>query len=138
VRNPLALSILALVGATLVACGTGRSATTTSAAAAATPHPQSTPLVVGGATLPAGPELDALENSCRACHSLGMVTQQRLSKMTWKAEVEKMRKFGAPLPAAKEAAVVDYLAAHLRPGVPLVAPHAVVTAPPITYTSATK
>jgi mono/diheme cytochrome c family protein len=47
-----------------------------------------------------------------------------------------MRGFGAPLPAANEAAVVAYLAAHLGPSVPAPPPHAVVTAPPVTYTNA--
>ncbi len=98
---------------------------------------QDTPLAVGGATLPAGAELTTLQNSCRACHSFGLVTQQRLSAATWKAEVDKMRGFGAPLPAANEASVVRYLAAHLGPTVPLVPPKERVPAPPITYTSAT-
>jgi mono/diheme cytochrome c family protein len=67
---------------------------------------------------------------------LGLVTQQRLSAATWKAEIDKMRGFGAPLPAASEASVVAYLTAHLGPSVPLTAPNAVVTAPPVTYTNA--
>ena len=45
---------------------------------------QTAPLHADGATLPAGPELDALQNSCRACHSFNMVTQQRHDKHTGK------------------------------------------------------
>jgi len=116
-----------------VDCGAKRS---TATAAAPTPAVRATSLAVGGATLPAGPELAVLQSSCQACHSFGLVTQQRLSAATWKAEVDKMRRFGAPLPKANEAAVVAYLAAHMGPRVPLAAPHTVVTAPPITYNEA--
>ena len=132
-RDALAITPLVLAIGTLTACGPTRSAATD---AASTPAAQATPLVVGGATLPAGAQLDLLQNSCQACHSFGLVTQQRLSAATWKAEVVKMRGFGAPLPAANEASVVAYLAEYLGPRVPLVAPNTRVTAPPITYNEA--
>jgi hypothetical protein len=87
----------------------------------------------GPVTLPAGPELTALQNSCRACHSLNMVTQQRLSAATWKAEVTKMRGFGAPLKAAEAPAVIAYLARYLGPTAPRTDVRVTATAPPITY-----
>jgi hypothetical protein len=119
VRKPLLIA--AAIFATTFAAYTGVSA-------------QQTPtLHADGATLPAGQELDALQNSCRACHSFNMVTQQRLSAATWKAEVTKMRGFGAPLKAAQEPAVVAYLARYLGPTVPRLHAHATATAPPITY-----
>lgn len=123
-RSAHAITILAFATATLAYYGVAGSTTTIAAPA---------PLAVGGATLPAGPELDALRTSCSICHSFGLVTQQRLAAATWKAEVDKMRGFGAPLPTAQEVAVVAYLASHLGPDVPLAAPAAVVPAPPVTY-----
>lgn len=134
-RN-VAFLAAALLIAGVAACGA--SAANTDRAASTAPSPAATPLSVGGATLPAGPELAALQNSCRACHSLGMVTQQRLSAATWKAEVTKMRGFGAPLPAAQQPAVVAYLARYLGPTVPRVGAHPTVTAPPITYSGPPK
>ncbi|HTJ25841.1 MAG TPA: cytochrome C [Candidatus Limnocylindria bacterium] len=94
---------------------------------------ETAPVHAGPVTLPAGPELLALQNSCEACHSLNMVTQQRLSAATWKAEVTKMRGFGAPLKAAQEPAVVAYLARYLGPTAPRTAVRTTATAPPITY-----
>jgi cytochrome c5 len=59
-----------------------------------------------------GPGADVVNNNCLACHSAGMVlTQPRLSRAAWQAEVEKMRKtYKAPLDTADVPAIVDYLA----------------------------
>lgn len=111
----------------------GKASAVTSNGPSGPPAPAATPLSVGGATLPAGPELTALQNSCGACHSIGMVTQQRLSAATWKAEVTKMRGFGAPLTAAQQPAFVAYLARYLSPSVPRDGVHPTATAPPITF-----
>jgi mono/diheme cytochrome c family protein len=132
-RNTVVITLLALVIGMLINYGATRPVAT---AAAPPPAAQATPLVADGATLPAGPQLAALQASCQICHSFGLVTQQRLSAATWKAEIVKMRGFGSPLPAADEAPVVAYLAAHLGPSVPAPPPHTVVTAPPVTYTNA--
>jgi hypothetical protein len=131
-RNARSLAAT-LLFAGLVACGAATANTTATNTPSDAPSPVATPLNVGGATLPAGPELSNLQNSCGACHSVGMVTQQRLSAATWKAEVTKMRGFGAPLPAAKQAAFVAYLARYLGPTIPRVRAHPTVTAPPISY-----
>ncbi|HVA38368.1 MAG TPA: hypothetical protein VNJ51_12240 [Candidatus Dormibacteraeota bacterium] len=88
-----------------------------------------------GPTLPAGPALKAVQTNCQICHSIDMVTTQRLSKATWEVEVTKMMKFGSPLPKADKETVVAYLAKYLAPGVPRY-PVAQATAPPITHTSA--
>jgi cytochrome c5 len=133
-RNARSLAAI-LLFAGLVACGAATANTNTTAtnAASEAPAPVATPLSVGGATLPAGAELSVLQNSCGACHSVGMVTQQRLSAATWKAEVTKMRGFGAPIKAAQEPAFVAYLSKYLGPQVPRSSVHATATAPPITY-----
>jgi hypothetical protein len=131
-RNALSLAAMLLV-AGLAACSAATANTTATNAPSDAPSPTATPLSVGGATLPAGPELTALQNSCGACHSVGMVTQQRLSAVVWNAEVTKMRGFGAPLKAAQEPAFVAYLARYLGTQVPRSGVHATVTAPPITY-----
>jgi mono/diheme cytochrome c family protein len=59
-----------------------------------------------------GPGADVVNNNCLACHSAGMVlTQPRLPRAVWQAEVEKMRNtYKAPVDAADIPAIVDYLA----------------------------
>jgi hypothetical protein len=54
---------------------------------------------------------DAINNNCLACHSAGMVlTQPRLSRAEWQAEVDKMRNtYKAPIADADMPAIVDYL-----------------------------
>jgi cytochrome c5 len=96
----------------------------TSAAAAQSTPPPST-VSVGGVTLRSvnvdipnrdrqfeGPGADVVNNNCLTCHSAGMVlTQPRLSRAVWQAEVEKMRNtYKAPVDAQDVPAIVDYLA----------------------------
>jgi cytochrome c5 len=59
-----------------------------------------------------GPGADAVNANCLACHSAGMIlTQPRLSRAAWQAEVEKMRTtYKAPLDDKDIPAIVDYLA----------------------------
>ena len=59
-----------------------------------------------------GPGADAVNANCLACHSAGMIlTQPRLSRAAWEAEVEKMRKtYKAPIDEKDVPAIVDYLA----------------------------
>lgn len=59
-----------------------------------------------------GPGADAVNANCLACHSAGMIlTQPRLTRAAWQAEVEKMRKtYKAPVDEKDVAAIVDYLA----------------------------
>jgi cytochrome c5 len=60
----------------------------------------------------AGPGADVVNNNCLACHSAGMVlTQPRLPRAAWQAEVEKMRNtYKALVDAQDIPAIVDYLA----------------------------
>jgi mono/diheme cytochrome c family protein len=59
-----------------------------------------------------GPGAAVVNNNCLACHSAGMVlTQPRLPRAVWQAEVEKMRNtYKAPVAAEDVPAIVDYLA----------------------------
>jgi cytochrome c5 len=59
-----------------------------------------------------GPGADIVNENCLACHSAGMIlTQPRLTRAAWQAEVDKMRNtFKAPVDAQDVPAIVDYLA----------------------------
>lgn len=59
-----------------------------------------------------GPGVEVVKAQCLLCHSAEYVsTQPRLPRAFWKANVEKMKaKFGAPIPADKVDALVEYLA----------------------------
>jgi len=58
-----------------------------------------------------GPEADAINNNCLACHSAGMVLDQpALSRETWTAEVNKMiTAYKAPVAPGDVPAIIDYL-----------------------------
>lgn len=60
---------------------------------------------------PAGPNADALNNNCRACHSPSMVTvQPPLSHDEWAKVVGKMmHTFKAPVPDEEVPKILDYL-----------------------------
>jgi hypothetical protein len=95
------------------------------AAAAAQSTPPPSTVSVGGVTLRSvnldfpnrdrqfeGPGADVVNNNCLTCHSAGMVlTQPRLPRAVWQAEVEKMRNtYKGPIDAEDVPAIVDYLA----------------------------
>ncbi|WP_187334933.1 hypothetical protein [Novosphingopyxis iocasae] len=65
------------------------------------------------ATYPDGPNVDAMNANCTACHSASMALYQPpLSSDEWHKEVEKMRNtFGAPVAEADVPAIVAYLTA---------------------------
>src|ERR1051326_8218621 len=50
-----------------------------------------------------------LDENCLICHEAAMITRQRLTPIQWKAEVEKMILWGAPLPAEARQPLTDYL-----------------------------
>ena len=52
----------------------------------------------------------SLEENCLICHTEDMISGQRLSPAQWKAEVDKMLGWGAPLPKESAAPLVEYLA----------------------------
>ena len=68
------------------------------------------------AALKPGPNLEAAQNNCTACHSADYVQTQprgpKFKKDFWQAEVTKMIKvFGAPIDDADVPKIVDYLTA---------------------------
>jgi hypothetical protein len=62
---------------------------------------------------PGGAEADPARRHCLVCHSSDYVfTQPKLTRKQWTAEVTKMIKiYGAAVPDADAAAIVDYLVA---------------------------
>jgi sulfite dehydrogenase (cytochrome) subunit B len=63
-----------------------------------------------------GPNLDAVQNNCTACHSADYINSQprgpKFKKDFWLAEVTKMIKvYGAPIDEADVPKIVEYLAA---------------------------
>jgi cytochrome c5 len=67
------------------------------------------------APLPEGEGKAIAEQACAQCHSSSMLLQQRLTEKQWSASVEKMMRWGAPLPADRKDALIAYLAAHFGP-----------------------
>lgn len=68
--------------------------------------------------LPPGEGRDEVEGLCSACHSIRMVTQQRLSRDRWDELLDWMvaEQGMAELDAETRDRVLDYLATHLSPG----------------------
>ena len=64
-------------------------------------------------TYKAAPGVELAQANCLICHSTEYVsTQPPMPRKYWEATVKKMKeKFGAPMPDAQVAALVDYLAA---------------------------
>ncbi len=52
----------------------------------------------------------SLEENCLICHTEDMIVGQRLTSAQWKAEVDKMIGWGAPLPKDATGPLVEYLA----------------------------
>jgi len=65
----------------------------------------------GDRMFPPGPHVDAVNNNCLACHSVGMVLNQpAMPKAAWETEVNKMiNVYKAPVPAEDVPAIVAYL-----------------------------
>jgi sulfite dehydrogenase (cytochrome) subunit B len=68
------------------------------------------------ATFRSGPNLDVVMTNCTGCHSADYISTQprgpKFGKDFWQAEVTKMIKsYGAPVPDADVAKIVEYLAA---------------------------
>jgi hypothetical protein len=62
-----------------------------------------------------GPNVEVVQNSCTACHSLDYISTQprgpKFKKDFWQAEVTKMIKvYGAPIDDADVPKIVEYLA----------------------------
>jgi mono/diheme cytochrome c family protein len=52
----------------------------------------------------------SLQENCLICHTEDMIAGQRLTPAQWKAEVDKMVTWGAPLPKEATGPLVEYLA----------------------------
>jgi cytochrome c len=70
--------------------------------------------------LPAGRGQEETYYACSACHSIHLVTQQRLPRRRWDHLLDWMvaEQGMAELPAADRTLILDYLATHLNPDVP--------------------
>ena len=68
----------------------------------------------------AAPGVEVAMQQCLVCHSSEYITTQPpLSRVAWKASVEKMKgKFGAQIPPDKIESLVDYLAKSYGPPTP--------------------
>jgi mono/diheme cytochrome c family protein len=68
----------------------------------------------------------SFQENCLICHTEDLIAGQRLTPAQWKAEVDKMVNWGAPLPPDAEGPLVEYLARHYSdrepPAVPERAP----------------
>ena len=51
----------------------------------------------------------AFRNVCLACHNEDIIMQQRMTRVQWEREVDKMTRWGAKLEAADRPKVIDYL-----------------------------
>jgi len=68
--------------------------------------------------LPAGAVQAKATTSCLECHEARIILQQRLSKVAWTKEVDKMMKWGAVVDAGDRDALIDYLSANFSPDQP--------------------
>jgi hypothetical protein len=70
--------------------------------------------------LPEGPGREEVFYACNVCHSIRLVTQQRLPRRRWDELLDTMvEKQGmAPLPPEDRGLILDYLAGQLNPEVP--------------------
>lgn len=59
--------------------------------------------------LPDGEGVEVVKQSCLVCHGPELITQQRLTAAQWTAEVDKMIRWGAEVPADRKQALIAYL-----------------------------
>lgn len=64
---------------------------------------------------PAGPMKEIADQACLNCHSADLALQQRLTQKQWTSAVDKMVRWGAPLPEDKKASLIAYLVEHFGP-----------------------
>ncbi|HWC05349.1 MAG TPA: hypothetical protein VHF87_21550 [Methylomirabilota bacterium] len=68
-----------------------------------------------GNPLPPGEHMTLVLGACIMCHSPEMVAQQRLDRATWRAIVDRMITYGAPITPETRPLILDYLATRLGP-----------------------
>ena len=71
-------------------------------------HPILPPKMPGA--LPDGDGREVVDQTCLSCHGGEPISQQRLSRAQWTAEVDKMIRWGAEVPADQKTRLIDYLA----------------------------
>lgn len=69
----------------------------------------------GREALPEGEGADLVKNACLSCHGAEPIVQQRLTRPQWSAEVDKMVRWGAELPAESKDVMIDYLVKYFKP-----------------------
>jgi hypothetical protein len=67
------------------------------------------------AALPDGPLKGVADAACLSCHSADLIRQQRMNEKQWKANVDKMIGWGAPVPEDQKDALAAYLTANFGP-----------------------
>jgi len=93
-------------------------------AAASAAGPRSEPKPAGSLPIlgtrlsefPDGPGKAIADRACLQCHSADIPRQQRLTEKQWTAEVEKMGRWGAEVPASDKETLIGYLASRFGPG----------------------
>ncbi|MEP6914208.1 MAG: hypothetical protein ABJC89_01120 [Acidobacteriota bacterium] len=55
------------------------------------------------------------QRACLVCHGSDLIEGQRLNRAGWTREVEKMIRWGAAVPESEKTALIDALAARLKP-----------------------
>ncbi|GAA6733321.1 c-type cytochrome [Thermus oshimai] len=73
-------------------------------------------------TLPEGLGKDLVLAKCQACHDLGLVARERLSRARWDAVLDEMALQGLKLTPEERAGILDYLATYLGTTPPPVSP----------------
>jgi mono/diheme cytochrome c family protein len=64
---------------------------------------------------PAGKGAELARAKCVTCHEADLIVSQRLSRLGWTREVEKMMRWGTALTEAEKETLIDYFAAHFPP-----------------------
>ena len=65
--------------------------------------------------LPPGEGRDVAQTHCLACHASEMLLQQQLTETQWRAEVDKMQRWGANVPDEDKDALMQYLVSRFGP-----------------------
>lgn len=65
--------------------------------------------------LPPGQGRENVVARCVTCHEADLITQQRLSRVGWGRELDKMIRWGAVVETGEREPMLDYLSAHFAP-----------------------
>lgn len=68
--------------------------------------------------LPPGSMQGKARTGCTVCHDAHIIVQQRLSKIAWGKEVDKMIKWGAIVDPSDHDALVEYFSTNFAPDQP--------------------